>query len=621
MNLNVVQRLIDMLPEGAKKQELLVKLNQATKRSSQDGGLSDTFEFAPKGHILIEKIDSTGNVLGVLADQPNLVVNGAEEILLRSFSGDPDRILYKVRVPKTKDASGNLVSSKYHIALSNNISSVINGVDQLNFPPNAFWKAVDDKEFDIFYSYRPHTVFLKEDTSDQVGKKAFRICANIGTGCIPLAAEIYSTSTNMFIGLGDGKNLTVPFTDSRLTVAAGFVDDAGKRTAVTTESDISFKEKISNFVVGYEKSNAGGQIEVYINNVLNTTIETLDSALAAPVAASKEFNGLNLEAETEVKIVFSGADSSVSLPQVTVTSIQFDALSKDMTGMIHEFENFTKAFDTVSIYNTTTSSPFVTQLNQFPVANGSVVVEYDNVKLAEVDSLDKLAEGTFFVDAKYGKVYFHRALTGLLITYHITGEQYTLKLPSSLTAGSLANSLIVPLDHPVKTAKVFGYSSQTEFTLVTDEASFGDGKFMLDATKPNQLIVSKNKADGTAVNGIEVVYVSDEAPGFATGYGRSIIEKPKTGVVYPWYQLDKGTVSFVAEFPENVPAFDVTIREMGLFDGPRADDKIEGFSNYPVHAFSLVRVGESRKEVNTGIRVTWTITLLNKDGQPFVGGF
>jgi hypothetical protein len=60
---------------------------------------------------------------------------------------------------------------------------------------------------------------------------------------------------------------------------------------------------------------------------------------------------------------------------------------------------------------------------------------------------------------------------------------------------------------------------------------------------------------------------------------------------------------------------------MGLFDGPRADDKIEGFTNYPVDAFSLVRVGETRKEVTTGIRVTWTITLLNKDNQPFTGGF
>src|SRR5690606_19910773 len=119
---------------------------------------------------------------------------------------------------------------------------------------------------------------------------------------------------------------------------------------------------------------------------------------------------------------------------------------------------------------------------------------------------------------------------------------------------------------------------------------------------------------------VEVTYKSKERPGVPTNYARAVIEKPKTTNEYPWFELDKGSVRFVAEFPEFTPAHNITIREMGLFDGPRADDKISGYYNYPVKAFSLVRVGETRKEVNTGIRITWTITLMNSEGQPFQGG-
>ena len=96
--------------------------------------------------------------------------------------------------------------------------------------------------------------------------------------------------------------------------------------------------------------------------------------------------------------------------------------------------------------------------------------------------------------------------------------------------------------------------------------------------------------------------------------------KPKEVNQYPWYALDKGSIQFVAEFAEDVPNSSITVREMGLFDGPRMDDQIKGFPGYPVKAFSLVRVGEARKDTATGLRVTWTITLTNENGEPFKGG-
>src|SRR5690606_2655299 len=98
-------KLLALLPEGQKKDELIEKLSTLRKKGKTGGqGLHDEFSLKPVGHIQIEEIDQNGEVVGVLADQPNLVVDGAEEILLRAFSGDPDRILYKNRVLKSSSS-------------------------------------------------------------------------------------------------------------------------------------------------------------------------------------------------------------------------------------------------------------------------------------------------------------------------------------------------------------------------------------------------------------------------------------------------------------------------------------------------------------------------------------
>jgi hypothetical protein len=686
MNLKAVKKLLSMLPDGPKKDEIMTKIRAYESQRNAGGGLHDVFEFIPRGHIKIEAIDAQGNSLGILADQPNLVVKGAEEILLRAFSGDPERTLYKNRIPKGG------TSPKYHIGLSGNVSEVVNGVDQLAFAPNIYWKAVDDSDFDVYYSYRPLTVFLKEETSDQVGKKAFSISTTAVAGSIPITAEIYSSQSNLFIGIGDGRNYKVPFSDPRLVFSAGWSTVNGKKVAEAIGESVTIEEKMTNFVIEYEKSNAGGQIEVWVDNVLKDTIETFDSSLSAPVVASKEYKGLDNQVSHKVEIKFAGNDPSVIDAKVVITEIRTDGLTKDMNALFHEFENFTRVFDTVTTYNTTNVPPFYAQLEHFPVDPASVVIDYNGTILTRVDKKEDVAEGKYFVDAKTGKVYFNRTLSGLQVTYNITGEHYALKDAAKLSAvdvireikdealtpdgtktdfalsknNLVAGSVVVknggtvvttgytvddvngvikfataPLatdvitvdynfksparefvaPYEITSAKVFDYATGEELTLAADDNSFDKGKFKIDATDKKKLIISDRNAAGNAIVNVEIVYMSDEAPGFETGYKRAVIEKPKAGIAYPWYQLDKGSVSFIAEFPEKVPNYNVTIREMGLFDGPRADDNIEGFNGYPVDAFSLVRVGETRKEVTTGIRVTWTITLLNKDGNPFYGGF
>src|SRR5690606_4288087 len=110
-----------------------------------------------------------------------------------------------------------------------------------------------------------------------------------------------------------------------------------------------------------------------------------------------------------------------------------------------------------------------------------------------------------------------------------------------------------------------------EMTLATTPEELGDGKFMLDEADNKVIKVAQKDASGELITIVEVTYKSKERPGVPTNYARAVIEKPKTTNEYPWFELDKGSVRFVAEFPEFTPAHNITIREMGLFDGPRAD--------------------------------------------------
>ncbi|GAK42036.1 hypothetical protein TCA2_4528 [Paenibacillus sp. TCA20] len=686
MNLKAINALLSKLPDGPKKESFMKRFQSATSPKA-NGGLNDTFEFETKGHIMIERIDEAGNSLGVLADQPNLVVDGAEEIMLRAFSGDPDRTLYKNRTPKAT----NGVTQKFHIGLTDNISSAVDGVDQLNFAPNVFWKAVDDSQFNITYSYRPKTVYLKEEVSEQVGKKAFSISTKSSSGAIPITSEIYSAQTNMFIGLGDGKDRAIDFEDARIEITGGFEVAEGKAVATTENASLKLTEKLGRLVVKYEKSNTGGQIGVYVDGTLKETIETYDSSLAEPVSAEKVFADLDRETSHEVELRFTGKDPSITEgANVVITGLRSDGLTEAMNGLAHEFENFTKSFQTITSYSTSTNPPYVAQLEHFPVVPESLEVSYEDETFERVEDRADLADGKYFLDEKKGTLEFNKTLSGLHVTYDITGERYDLKAAAALTnqtvtsnvtgeavgtgdgtvsVFNLANtnvvssSLVLKVNGEVvttgfghskgvitfsnapavdtvitadyryttvgkvynapvvlKEATVFDANTGKELALVATDDEFNTGKFKLSEDKKS-IVISTLDAEGTAIVNYDIYYTSEEIPGFETGYARAVIEKPKAGTAYPWYQLDKGTVSFIAEFPEQVPAYNVTIREMGLFNGPRKDDAIEGFTGFPVDAYSLVRVGDTVKDVTTGIRVTWTIKLLNKNGDAFKGGF
>lgn len=701
MNMKMIERLLGKLPDGPKKQDLVARYQQLQANTKKRGGdgLQDSFEFTPKGHIRIEAIDEAGNVVGTLADQPNLVVNGAEEILLRAFSGDPNRTLFKNRTPK--DVSGK--TGKIYIEVEKLSGAELFDGSQLLHAPNVLWSAVDDELFDISYGYYPVTSYVKEETSTEFGKKAFSISKEPATGYVPMSSEVYSTYSNMFIGIGEGKNIPVALNDNRLRYSEGFAPVDGVAKTTVEGANLSFTEKVSNFVLEYQASNKGAQIDVLVNGVLKATIEALDSELETPEVRTFEFDELDYEIASEIQFVHSGSDAEVVDAEMAIVGLHFDALTKGMNGLMKEFENFELDFLTPAVYNTTPMGPYTIQLPNFPVKEDSVSISYNDAAFTQVETEDELTDTTFMVDHLHGVVRFNRALTGVSATYSITGEIYDSELVSTMT--SINVSIMTPTNTPhtetptgpvngankvftmtktnivegsvvvkvngsavtpesidlvartftLATAPTTGQVVTVEYTYVNNvtatkpankyvtshpinvgtvrvfdqngaelsyaqDGNFGDGKFILDPLDPKLIKIAKNDALGVAITKVEVVYKSDEKPGFVTNYKRAVIQKPKTVNEYPWFELDNGAVRFVAEFPEFSPAYNITIREMGLFDGPRADDKIAGFRNFPVKAFSLVRVGETRKDVNTGIRITWTITLLNDAGQPFQGG-
>lgn len=100
--------------------------------------------------------------------------------------------------------------------------------------------------------------------------------------------------------------------------------------------------------------------------------------------------------------------------------------------------------------------------------------------------------------------------------------------------------------------------------------------------------------------GVQVTY--ETAKPFSTNYQRAAISRPSPGSPnYPWYDLERSVIYFTADFPPGVPNYPVKVREIGLFD---FSDNIS-----IAKMFSIVRPGETVKDVDTGLRITWEIRL------------
>lgn len=714
MNPKAISEMIAKMPNGASKRklqekyfELMARIQEkkqiATNKNNQGkgaNGLNDTFNFKPTGHIMIEAIDGKGNVIEKLVDKENLVVNGADEIALRALAGDPKHILYKNR----KILSGTKVKGSIDATLLKGRALVKDG--RLMHTANTIWYAVEEDLFESEYSFIPTYLQIKEITSTDPTKVSFEIYESAVSGSAPIQSEIYSTQTNLFIGLGNGKDRKIRSSESVMAYSnpTDFSFTNGEIQTSELEAHATLKGKISRVRAVIERSPMGGKVEVSVNGVVKETLVSYNSKGVDTI--TYEFTGLDLNTESTIKFTLKGG-TEASKPAMVIKEIYADALTKNMNKLFSEFKSFETDFSTPTSYNTRPDAPYTLQLPYAPIEANSVKVSYQGKDFSEVLDKSLLSADTFYVDHNSGVLTFHRALTGVYVTFKIESAfRYQENINASnkkLTSVSHSNSkeedkniidkvigqgdadstrtfsldfktvksetVVVKVDG-VGATYTFGTNGVTGINEVTLDAPPADGatvtatyvytatvpvtigltkytpaekiskvrvvtghdgvdlvKVEVDPLNPGEyqvtaegVTLNSKAATGDALENFVIVFESPDFKGKPTKYKREIIEKPKTENLYPWFELDKGKIQFVAEFKEEVMLQNMTIREMILANGPRTEDEIEGYDEFDVKAFSIVRVPETIKNVNTGIRITWTITLLDESSLPFLGG-
>lgn len=714
MNTKAVSEMIAKMPNGDAKRKLQEKQallmariqekQQIAANKNKDGkganGLNDTFKFEPTGHIMIEAIDTNGDVIETLVDKENLVVKGADEIALRALAGDPTRILYKNR----KFVTGNKITGEIDKSLLNGRNLVDAG--RLVQSANIVWNAINEEDFKTEYSFIPTYLNIKEVTSPDATKVGFEISESATSGSAPLQSEMYSTQTNLFIGLGNGKDRKIAANESVMAYSnpSDFTFTDGQIQSTKVDSHATLSGKITRVRAIIERSPAGGKIEVSVNGAVKETLVSYKSDGVDTI--EYEFTGLNLEQVSTVKFTHKGA-TETSSPVMVIKEIYADVLTKEMNGLFSEFKSFETDFTTPTSYNTKPDAPYTLQLPYAPILEGTVKVSYQGKDFTEVTSASSLTPDAFFVDHSSGLVTFNRALTGVYVGFNLeeairyeekvaaankkltstsfTGTQEVEKsvVEKVIGYGDADGATVFSLDfktvkpetvevkvegaivtHTFGTNSVTGVNEATldaapalgdkvtatfkhtaiepkvtplleyvpleeitEVKILKDHNNANLVKVDVDPLNPGEyqvtdkgIVLNTKAVDGTDLDSFAIVFKSPSFKGKPTNYNRAIIEKPKTENLYPWFELDKGKIQFVAEFPEESMLQNMTIREMILANGPRVDDGIEGFDNFDVKAFSIVRVPETVKNVNTGIRITWTITLLNESSLPFLGG-
>ena len=169
-----IESLISKIKDPEKANELMRKLSllkNSKKKASNTKGrggnqMVDKFDYNLKGHISIDQIDKKGNVIGNLVDKDNLVVDKAEEIVLRSLSGDSKRMIYKNRKPK---GGSQEVLVPIHKLGGKKI--IENGI--IPHDVSLLWEEADDEMFDVELAYYPTTLWIEETSTKEAGMKAF----------------------------------------------------------------------------------------------------------------------------------------------------------------------------------------------------------------------------------------------------------------------------------------------------------------------------------------------------------------------------------------------------------------------------------------------------------------
>lgn len=183
-------------------------------------------------------------------------------------------------------------------------------------------------------------------------------------------------------------------------------------------------------------------------------------------------------------------------------------------------------------------------------------------------------------------------------------EQAVFATPELYNTTLSAPYTITLLHPPLVTGTEKVYHQGVEFVKAPDTLAPAPGQYQYVNDAAGKVVGFQFAEQLT---GVSVTYRSEQA--YATQYGRALIERPTTAPDYPYYNYKDGTLTLVAELPPGVPNYNITVRELGLFNGPRVADGIEGWGDIAAKMFAVSRVSPITKTTRDGLRVKWTVAL------------
>lgn len=639
MNKAFLKSMIDNWPDATQKEALKRKFERI-KDDSQEG-LQDFLAMQPTGHIAIQMQNESGEYETVL-EQPNLIVKGSEDILFRCFSGDGEHVLYKNRMPKNGVITLQLESSSFIQTTGSGLTEKT----ELTINPQLLWKEIAknfEDQFDVTYGYDPKMVYIKKEssstefvqvikiyTTEKVNEQTDKNVSKYAT----LMPEIYSTQTNLFMALGEG--IARDQIHHSALVQSGDWDPilSGGYSTTDETATITVTQKVNFVKLTFGADENGGKWKVTVNGgtpqiIDSNTDEDQNLVLTNLLSQSQNANS--------TIVIQPDADGTTVLnPVWKLVGFEADFFEVNDNQLIQEFTNYTTKFLTARFYSTTTTPPFQIKLPHEGIKPETLLLKKGNVTFTSVNDLANVSNTAFHLDKEMGIITFGSIVSDIETTYEVTGQRHVHANTSGgfYRYGTMINSTAadnVKIGNKISITLPFvptavdgdfyvrGIDANSGNTLVfTKSADTTIGSYSYDATLRKIEIYYKD--DSTTYEILEILAMPAQNAGYETNYRRGLLLKPKTGPEYPWYSLDDNKVTFIAEFGEflsGVAVSDqrgrminpVTIREMMLVSGPRTDDAIAGYQNWPNKAFSLIRIPETIKDPKTGMRILWTIQL------------
>ena len=474
-------------------------------------------DIKAKGRIRLEKLDKRGEVVEAY-EKDNLVVNTASDIIVKALSGDPRDILWK--------------SPAFYSHYTGNRTA---------------HAPLEGKDFYWEYTYNPRCIYRKTNVSS--GKSGAYVLGNwpssitYGSGYQKAAyvePEQYSTDVVNFVGIGidnrtflDGMNEIFKYKGNwsqeynHREDSKDIIYHGGIAYSTTNPGDsITFNLKATEvtFLIHARTEDQSTDISLDIvdeeGNPISFVIEKVDPENSDNLEIVPIINNTHNNNSKTLQFVIR------SLPEKDLTftlkhagekgkfefeGIITDGLTKSLTSLAYEVPNYA---DSVPIEKTHGDELGI--FEEYAVSN-EVPAKYANILPPEANIIELNNRGTDEI------------------------------IPESVEI----------------------YYNEKQFTPAPEYSTPKEGEFLLIKSPSN------GKYEGLVWIGENVPHVSVKfktVGKFKTNYHRAVIEKPKSGINYPYYDYSERKVTYVAKFEEGNPNAPVRIKSLALFSKPLASD-------------------------------------------------